>query len=80
MRLLPMRKSCAALVGAGLWVVVTLFVSSWRQGLTTNPWWQNLLRAGVGFLVMFLVLRFGLWLPDWAKRKVEAARREGRLK
>jgi hypothetical protein len=57
-----------------------LLLSSWRQGLTTDPWWQNLLRAGTGFLIMFMALWFGLWLPVWSKRKLEMMRKEGRLK
>jgi len=78
-RLLPMSKPLAAAVSAGLGVVARLFLV-WRQEMTADPWWRNLLRAAIEFLAMFVFFLFVLWLPDWARRKVEAAKKEGRLK
>lgn len=75
---LPMRKAHAALLSAMLWVAVMLSVSSWRQGLVSDPWWHNLLRVTGGFAWMYLVFFVSLGLPGWVKSWVK--RREKSVK
>ncbi|MGD9840235.1 MAG: hypothetical protein AB7U87_00775 [Candidatus Bipolaricaulis sp.] len=69
-----MRKTLVALLGAMVWVAVMLSVSSWRQGLVSDPWWHNFLRVTGGFAAMYLVFFVSLGLPGWVKRREKSVK------